>query len=138
MAFSLKGKKFLTGSADNTARLWDLKGNVIREFKGYGGPVISVAFSPKVKTILTGHFGNGFSPEFIKNDTARLWDLKGNVIQEFKGHSAAFSPDGNSIIIGSHDGTVCLYKVMKIEDFLKKGNFEKLTEEQKKEYGIKD
>jgi WD40 repeat protein len=46
--------------------------------------------------------------------TACLWDLKGNVLQIFKGHdgiiySVAFSPDGKSILTGSGDRTARLW-----------------------------
>jgi dipeptidyl aminopeptidase/acylaminoacyl peptidase len=118
VAFSPDGKTILTGSNDTTARLWDLGGNIIREFKGHGIWVHSAAFSPDGKTILTGS----------RDKTARLWDLGGNVIRVFKGHnhyvnSVAFSPDGKSILTGSSDGTARLWEIMTVEDFLKKGLF---------------
>jgi WD40 repeat protein len=134
VAFSPDGKNILTGSFDNTARLWDLRGNLVQEFKGHKGHVSSVAFSPDGKTILTGS----------ADKTARLWDRQGNPVQEFKGHkdavmSVAFSPDGKTILTGSHDRTARLWEIgMKLEEFLKKGNFERLSEKQKKEYGIGD
>jgi WD40 repeat protein len=134
MAFSPDGKTVLTGSYDNTARLWDLQGNTVQEFKGHKLSVSSVAFSPDGKTILTGSM----------DKTARLWDLQGNAIQEFKGHklsvsSVAFSPDGKTILTGSSDNTARLWEVaIPLEEFLKKGNLEPLTEEQKKEYGIEN
>ena len=58
--------------------------------------VNSVAFSPDGKEILTGS----------QDRTARLWDLEGNVIQEFKGHISSdhfscFSHDGQHILTGS-------------------------------------
>jgi WD40 repeat protein len=104
VTFSPDGKSILTGSADKTARLWDLQGNVIKVFKGHGDIVHSVAFSPDGKNILTGSADN----------TACLWDLQGNVLQVFTGHekrinSVAFSPDGKSILTGSWDKTARLW-----------------------------
>ncbi|MFM9264255.1 hypothetical protein L2I57_003515, partial [Tychonema sp. BBK16] len=92
VSFSPDGKYIATASEDKTARLWDLTGKLIQEFKGHQDEVTSVSFSPDGKYIATA-----------SNDkTARLWDIKGKLIQEFKGHqdevtSVSFSPDGKYI-----------------------------------------
>jgi WD40 repeat protein len=52
--------------------------------------------------------------------------------------SVAFLPDGKTILTGSMDKTARLWKITSLEEFLKKGNCEQLSEEQKKEYGIED
>jgi WD40 repeat protein len=106
VAFSPDGKHILTGSADSTAQLWDLKGNMIQGFKGHSGEVYSVAFSPDGQWILTGS----------EDSTARLWNLKGTMIREFKGHSGevysvAFSPDGKMVLTGSEDNTARLWNL---------------------------
>ncbi len=139
VAFSPNGQDILTGSQDKTARLFDLQGKMVTEFKGHKDFVTSVAFSPDGQFILTGS----------RDETARLWDRQGNLIWEFKGHkypvnAVAFSPDGKYILTGSEDSTARLWRVPHIslkdslEDFLKKGNLEPLTNEQKKEYEIED
>jgi WD40 repeat protein len=67
VAFSLDGRQVLTGSADNTARLWDLQtGQEIRRSEGHTDWVSSVAFSPDGRQVLTGS----------GDKTARLWDAK--------------------------------------------------------------
>jgi WD domain, G-beta repeat len=66
VAFSPDGKRVLTGSYDNTARLWDAAtGEAVATLKGHTAQVLAVAFSPDGRRVLTG-----------SNDhTARLWDL---------------------------------------------------------------
>ncbi len=104
VVFSPDGKYVLTGSSDQTTKLWDIKGNLVQVFKGHKGKIFSVAYSPDGQNVLTG------SSDF----TFRLWDLKGNLIQIFSGHtsailSVAFSPDGQYIISGSADNTIRLW-----------------------------
>ena len=97
MAFSPDGNTIISGSSDNTIRLWRLDGTPIGQpFEGHSDSVNSVAFSPDGNTIISGS----------SDKTIRLWTLKGNPIgQPFEGHSGpvgsvAFSPDGNTIISG--------------------------------------
>jgi FOG: WD40 repeat len=68
--------------------------------------IIAITFSPDSKYILTGS----------GDATARLWDLEGNLIKIFIGHSGyvnsvAFSPDGQSILTGSSDRSARLWDI---------------------------
>lgn len=133
VGFSPDGKYILTGS-DRVVRLLNLHGKELQVLRvdNYYDLFHAVTFSPNGKYILTGS-GKG---------TARLWDLKGNELQIFKGHedaviSVAISPDCKFILTGSKDKTSRLWQFMTLEVFLEKGNFEPLSDEQKKEYGIK-
>ncbi|QXE25258.1 hypothetical protein B6N60_03972 [Richelia sinica FACHB-800] len=106
VSFSPYGKTIATASDDKTARLWDLQGQLLREFKGHQGWVHSVSFSPDGKTIATAS----------ADKTARLWNLQGQLIQEFKGHqdsvnSVSFSPDGKTIATASDDKTARLWNL---------------------------
>ena len=108
VAFSPDGKQVLTGSHDETAKLWDrANGKLIRTFQGHTSYIDSVAFSMDGKLILTGSL----------DKTARLWDVStGKEIRAFEGHtgripSVAFSPDGKLILTGSFDKTARLWDV---------------------------
>jgi WD40 repeat protein len=144
VAFSPDGKYVLTGSFDQTARLWDLKGKELTVFKGHGGIIYTVAFSPGGQYVLTGS----------ADKTACVWDLKGNQLQVFRGHEGAvrsvacklnrghkfsgadISRDDQYVLTGSSDGTVRLWKIYPLEEFLANGTCEPLSQEQLKEYGI--
>jgi WD40 repeat protein len=53
-AFSPNGKRVVTASYDNTARLWDtITGGEIAVLKGHGSPVYSAAFSPDGTRVVT-------------------------------------------------------------------------------------
>jgi WD40 repeat protein len=104
VAYSPDGKTILTGCFDRIARLWDMDGKLIREFKGHYSIIPAVAFSPDGKSVLTGSWDN----------TMRLYKLDGTLIREFElvngaVSSLAFSPDGQFILSGSDDSTARLW-----------------------------
>ncbi|MDS4014332.1 MAG: hypothetical protein RKP46_08240, partial [Candidatus Accumulibacter sp.] len=100
VAFSPDGRRIVSGSDDNTLRLWDAAtGAAIGEpLRGHTERVASVAFSPDGRRIVSGS----------GDKTLRLWDAAtGAAIGEpLQGHtewvsSVAFSPDGRRIVSGS-------------------------------------
>ncbi len=108
VVFSPDGHRALSGSSDNTLRLWDLAtGKTLRTFKGHWSSVNSVAISPDGRRALSGS----------GDDTLRLWDLAtGKTLRTFKGHtdwvsSVAISPDGRRALSGSggFDNTLRLW-----------------------------
>jgi len=55
VAFSPDGRYALSGSFDNTLKLWEVStGREIRTFTGHSGSIYSVAFSPDGKYALSG------------------------------------------------------------------------------------
>ena len=102
VSWSPDGKLILTGSGDNTAKVWNAeKGQELLTLKGHTLPVRSVSWSPDGKRILTGS----------EDTTAKVWDVAtGQELLTLKGHtsevsSAAWSPDGKRILTGSYDKT---------------------------------
>ena len=86
VAISPDNRWVVTGSADKTARLWDLSAKdpaanpvVLR---GHDGPVNAVAISPDNRWVVTGS----------EDKTARLWDL------------SAKDPAANPVVLRGHDG----------------------------------
>jgi len=108
VAFSPDGKYAISGSHDQTIRLWDIRtGRELRIFKRHKGSVSSVTFSPNGRYALSGS----------EDKTIRLWDIAtGKEVKVFKGHksgvySVAFSPDGSYILSGGEDRTLRLWDI---------------------------
>ena len=111
--FSPNGQYFATGSIiqngsteEGIARLWDLKGNVLQEFRGHQASVTSVNFSFDGQYLVTGSTDN----------TARLWDLEGRLLTIFTGHegwvqSVSLSIDGQRLATVSSDNTARLWNL---------------------------
>jgi WD40 repeat protein len=103
VAFSTDGKQIVSGSYDNTVRVWDAQTGVKRAvLEGHTDLVTSVAFSADGKQIVSGS----------EDETVRVWDAQTGVeCAMLEGHtepvtSVAFSMDGKQLISGSKDRTV--------------------------------
>jgi hypothetical protein len=106
-AFSPDGRRVVTASSDNTARLWEAgSGKEIAVLKGHVGLVLSAAFSHDGMRVVTAS----------EDKTARLWEAdSGKEITVLEGHtdlvhSAAFSPDGSRVVTASSDATARLWE----------------------------
>lgn len=105
-ACSRDGTRILTGSADNTLRLWDLNtGACLRTFEGHQNSVTCVVFSPDGTRALSGS----------RDRTVRLWDLtSGENLQVFEGHrdtveAVALIADDRKAMSASSDGTIRIW-----------------------------
>nr|MBX2880581.1 AAA-like domain-containing protein [Granulosicoccus sp.] len=101
-AFSSDGQRMLTGSLDNTARLWDAAtGEAVTPPLQHESWVSSVAISADGEKLLTGSDDN----------TAQVWDAEtGEALTPPLRHddplsSVVFSADGQKVLTGSMDGT---------------------------------
>jgi WD40 repeat protein len=108
VAFSPDSKYALSGSFDNTLKLWEISsGKEIRTFSGHSNRINSVAFSPDGRYTLSGS----------SDKTVKFWDIaSGKEIRTFMGHSSAitsvaFSPDGRYALSGSEDETIKLWDI---------------------------
>lgn len=106
VAFSPDGTLALSGSRDNTLKLWDVSsGRLLRTFEGHINRIESIAFSPDGNQVLSGAADN----------TLKLWDTAtGQLLRTFYGHSqvvlsVAFAPDGRTVLSGSDDKTLKLW-----------------------------
>jgi len=109
VAFSPDGTKVLTGSYDQTARLWDAAtGAQIPTFNVRTGYIRSVAYSPDGTKVLTGGLDNGAD----QWDAATGAQIPTNFnVQPYNVNvnSVAYSPDGTKVLIGRYDLTPTLW-----------------------------
>jgi WD40 repeat protein len=97
-SFSPDGKRIVTTSMDNTARIWDAEtGKSLAVLRGHGSWVNSGAFSPDGTRVVTAS----------QDETVRVWDAAtGEELAVLSGHksyvfSAAYSLDGAHIVSAS-------------------------------------
>ena len=80
----------MTGSADNTARIWDLEtGRTRVVLKGHRDTVSAVGFSPDGRYVVTGSY----------DGTARVWDVEtGEQLLELRGGASdTADPDAPTV-----------------------------------------
>jgi len=106
--FSPGGQHIVTGSWDDTARLWDVKtGMLLHTLGGHVDAVTAAAFAPDGHSVVTAdHKG-----------IIRLWETAtGRLTHKLPGHVARvrlldFSKDGRKLISGSYDRSIRIWNV---------------------------
>lgn len=109
VAFSPDGKTIVSGSDDNTIKLWEAaSGKLLRTLESHVASVFEVTFSSDSKLLASGS----------SDSTIKLWDVaSGKLIRILEGHSGpvlavAFSPDGKALASGSWDGSIKLWDIV--------------------------
>ncbi len=106
VAFGPDSRSLVSGSEDNTIRVWDAStGSFVRSFDGHLGSVEAVTVSADAQHLLSAS----------RDRTLRLWDFAtGACIRVMEGHedvvrSAAFTGDARYALSGGHDRTIRLW-----------------------------
>jgi WD40 repeat protein len=106
VAVSPDGHRALTGSYDETIKLWDVSsGQLLKTFAGHSSHIASVAFSPDGKFFISGD-GNG---------SLKLWAIQEGAprltcpAHDLGVSAVAFSPDGHSVLSGGNDNKLKLW-----------------------------
>ncbi|CAG8606725.1 16257_t:CDS:10, partial [Acaulospora colombiana] len=108
VACSPDSRRIVSGSLDNTMRIWDIETGVAvgEPLRGHADHIRSVAYSPSGRCIVSGSFDHSI----------RIWDAEtGNSnFSPLEGHtgtvnSVAYSPDGHHIVSGSYDNTIRIW-----------------------------
>ena len=120
VAFSPDGNTLASASSQEI-RLWDAKTGAPKHTltEKYTAGVYSIAFGPDGRELVGGglRLVIGSWAEVVLLGAVVLWDAKtGAPKHTFTGHtdlvaSVVFSPDGNTIVSGSQDGTVLLWEL---------------------------
>ncbi|CCQ68516.1 serine/threonine kinase with WD-40 repeat [Crocosphaera watsonii WH 0402] len=112
MVISADGKTLVSGSGDNTIKVWNLAtGELLRTLNGHSSYVSSVSISADRNTIVSGSGDN----------TIKVWSLAtGKLLRILNGHSdwvnsVAISADGKTIVSGSRDTRIKVWRLKQRE-----------------------
>jgi WD40 repeat protein len=109
VAVSPDGQRALTGSYDETIKLWDISsGQLLKSYSVHSSHIASVAFSPDGKLFISGD----------ENGALKLWAIQESAprltcpAHDLGVTSVAFSPDGHSALSGGNDNNLKLWDLV--------------------------
>ncbi|CAE6467205.1 unnamed protein product [Rhizoctonia solani] len=120
LAFSPDGKHILSGSWDNTIRLWSTDTGAIvaqrpennsESLDGHNDIVTCIAFAPDGTCIASGSFDGTVQVRSASMDgpiLAKLFERYANAVT-----SVVFSPNSARLVAGSRDGTIRMWDAQK-------------------------
>ncbi len=105
VSFSPKGDFLVSGSIDNTVKIWHPQGTLLRTIFAHDRPITRVAVSPDGKLIASASV----------DQTVKIWQPDGNQIATLQGHTGgvtgvSFAPNGDLIATSSQDKTIRLWQ----------------------------
>jgi WD40 repeat protein len=108
IAISPNEQVIVTGSIDETARVWDLrKRQIVRTLQGHQGDITAIAFSPDGSKIVTSS----------TDSTALIWDARNYARKAtLRGHIGpvaciSIAPNSALVATGGLDGTIYLWSM---------------------------
>ncbi|NEQ40858.1 MAG: response regulator [Okeania sp. SIO3I5] len=109
MDVSSNSHTLATVGADNNIKIWDFTDNKLLEKLSFStnSTVTKISFSPDGEILASAS----------EDCTIKLWNLNGEELAIFKGHSKtitsiSFSPDGQILASGSNDNTIKLWSLI--------------------------
>lgn len=107
LVFSPDGQFFATATEDQSIRIWQRHGALIKTLSGHSGSVTHLAFSPTGQVFASA----------AADQTIKLWRHDGTILHtfsnQFSGTTAlAISPDGQTIASASGDHLIKLWRVV--------------------------
>ncbi|MCJ7695000.1 MAG: hypothetical protein MUO40_06180 [Anaerolineaceae bacterium] len=106
IAISPDGRQVISGSTDETLRVWDLaSGECLRTLHGHTDSVNTIAITADGRQVVSGS----------GDKTLKVWDLEScKCLCTLEGHTdsvnaIAITPDGRQIVSGGKDKTLCVW-----------------------------